>query len=330
MTINDLNTTVRSTNKVRSIVTIWKRQTQAPGHIVLGYFAEGVKRIGDRAIIRDPLFDCNAKAIRESDVNVVYNTFFNGSADVINKCRFAGKPIIVIEAGFIGRDLDNPWSGYWSAGYVSPKGGVKARADYCAEGAGADRWDLLREKFGVSLKHWNNGFADKPHGFATESNKSHGEANDKHILLVLQMRGDPSLEGVDSWEWARCAVKLLREHTERDIVIRPSPIDKGFPGIDGCYTSRHESIIDDLQDAWAAVTYSSNGVVEALLEGVPVFADGPSIAGDLACEDFDRIEDPYYPDSGLREQWANELAYSQWSGEECSAGKAWDRLRLCI
>ena len=79
--------------------------------------------------------------------------------------------------------------------------------------------------------------------------------------------------------------------------------------------------------AWAVVNWNSNPGVVAALNGVPVFTGPTSLAKPIANLDFDMIERPSMPP---REQWANDLAYTEWTVDEITNGEPLDRLSLVL
>ena len=70
--------------------------------------------------------------------------------------------------------------------------------------------------------------------------------------------------------------------------------------------------------------FRSNSGVEALLEGIPVFAfDDGSMAWSVCNRSLTDIESPSLPD---RTQWLNDLSYAQWTLGEMKEGLAWRHL----
>lgn len=126
-------------------------------------------------------------------------------------------------------------------------------------------------------------------------------------------------------EWERNAVAALRKVTDRKIVYRPKPSWTGAKPIEGTsFSPRSESLNDVLRDCHAVVTHHSNTAVDALVAGVPVFClEG--VASPLALDDLASIENPVTPDG--REQWAADVAWTQFSVKEMQCGLAWRHLK---
>lgn len=125
----------------------------------------------------------------------------------------------------------------------------------------------------------------------------------------------PSNHMVNFWElgdWLEETVATLKEHTDRNIIVRKKPkIKKGLP---------FEPLIDALQHTYAVVTFNSNVTTEAIQHGVPVFTHPMCAASCVGETDFTKIEEPVYPE---REKWFHHLAYSQFHISEMMGGGAW-------
>ena len=78
-----------------------------------------------------------------------------------------------------------------------------------------------------------------------------------------------------------------------------------------------------VQDAYAVINWSSNPATHAVLEGIPVFVGPSSLAYDVGNTDLSKINNPSKPD---RQQWLNDLAYTEWTTKEISEGKPLLRL----
>ena len=113
----------------------------------------------------------------------------------------------------------------------------------------------------------------------------------------------------DAHRWTTETIERLRQHTNREIVVKPK---NGPP------------MRDLLRQAWAVVSHSSVAAVEAAYLGVPVFGPKTSPAYPVGLADLSKIEEPIKPD---RDKWLRTLSYSQFSFNEIRNGKAWAVLK---
>ena len=247
----------------------------------------------------------------------------------------AGKPIFTIDTGFIRNKMEYEVASasgrcatpkfnsrdpstfsavddlmYYSIGCGDPKG----RANYCNRGVPSDRWAALK----IDEKPWRE--------------------TGRHILLLGSSRGR-GRHSIDIGSWYAAVIASIRQRTKREIVFRFNPRAGKRRGARESILqhvgkpakfsfSRNPRLEDDLQDAWAAVTWSSNAAAAAIIFGIPVFAgDKLCIAWDVANHDLAAIREPTMPD---RTNWLRELAYAQWNCREISSGVAWKRLRSSI
>lgn len=173
--------------------------------------------------------------------------------------------------------------------YAAGFNGLNGRADFKNKSSPIDRFLQL----GVEVKPWRQ--------------------DGRHIVVTGQVPHDASLENVDYGDWLMNVVGLIEAHTDRPVIYKEHPcVAPGRP------------LTDYLPDAWAVVTCNSNSAVEAAIEGIPVFAhDEGSMAWDIANKSLMAIGNPDMPD---RQQWLNNMAYSQFTPAEMGAGKTWAHL----
>lgn len=212
---------------------------------------------------------------------------------IIDEQHKRGKQVIVIEKGFVNRD------DYYMVGF----NGLNNRANFRVNHQPSDRWEQL----GVTLKPFHD--------------------RRKNIVICGQVPTDASVQNVDIIEWSVDTVKQAKRISTRPIVFRPHPlaIDR-TPAIIGAATSV-KPIEKELEDAFVVVTYNSNTAVEAIIEGVPAVAcDEGSMAWTVAGHDIRSINSPLVPVESFRQQWANNLAYTQWNINEFHEGLPWQHL----
>jgi len=142
----------------------------------------------------------------------------------------------------------------------------------------------------------------------------------RHIVVATQSETFYRMHlGMGRDDWAERTRREIACHTQRPILVchKPAP---PWPG-----QLPHLNFEEVLSGAWAVVTYSSSVAVKALIEGVPVFALGPSMAAPMASNDLARIEAPPRPRG--RWSWLAVLAANQWTREEMRRGRCWADLR---
>ena len=260
---------------------------------VVTAFAMGVSAHGHRVITIQP----EDKA--HCDVAVVFGVYKKNVAASIGRgavkelYEATGKPVIVLEKGFVRRDE------YYMAGV----GGLNNRAEFYNSDMPSDRWDAL----GVDLAPWSRG---------------------GYVLLCGQVPWDASVQHTDHIRWIQDTYDRLSREARLPVRIRPHPLGPDL-GIDKEIAADGD-LAEVLAGAAVVVTFNSNVAVDALLAGKPVFAaDEGSMAWRVANRDLTYINSPKAPD---REQWAYDLAYAQWNLEEMRSGEAWEHLNrgLCL
>jgi len=125
--------------------------------------------------------------------------------------------------------------------------------------------------------------------------------------------------GIDHDLWLQQTVETIKQHTDREIVIREKKI-------------RHERQLHDTiwaalqDDIYCMVTFNSIAAIEALCAGKPVFAMGPNAAHHFAKSDLSQIENPLIPDDEEIYKFFCHLAYCQFTKAEMKDGTAWSIL----
>jgi hypothetical protein len=162
-----------------------------------------------------------------------------------------------------------------------------------------------------------------------------------HILLCLQRNEGWSMGSVNIQDWAIEIINKIRQHSDRLIVVRPHPGDKQskailtpghplcrLPFSDNIKLSTNDSILDDLQNCWAAVNYNSSPVVSAAIEGVPIFvADKEKSQCAEISNEIENIEAPILHD---RQQWVERISMFHWKFSELQNGTCWQHMRKFI
>lgn len=204
----------------------------------------------------------------------------------------SGQRTLVLERGYVG-DRFNVWT---AAGFD----GLNGRADFCNAGKGPERWQ--RYHAGV-LRPWR-----APEG--------------DYVLLLGQVATDAAVRRTRITEWYERTARALRERGHK-VVFRPHPLAPPTGHIPGVAEVQQGTLAEALQGARWVVSFNSNASLLAVLAGVPtVTCDEGAMA--WAVTGHDPLEPPPRPD---RTQWANELAWTQWTQDELRSGAAWEHLR---
>lgn len=213
---------------------------------------------------------------------------------LIEACRVAGIPYLIMEAGYWpDRLIDRQTVKWTSLGF----NGLNGRAIFNTKDAPGDRF----AESGHELGPW----------------KHDGEG----YLIIGQIHSDAAVAGFDINGWYEQAAAEIRSLSDDPIWFRTHPLGNGLGvGIDE-YPGDLAQAIAEMR---CVITYSSNVAVEAVLAGTPAISLDPgSMAYPVTAHAVQAALEPEMPD---REQWVYNLAYSQWLDEEIASGLAWEHL----
>lgn len=215
-----------------------------------------------------------------------------------DKVISAGPPVLVMERGYVGDRLGKWTSLGWN--------GLNGRASFPLAQDGGARW---RENFDGVMQPWKDG--------------------GNYILLMGQIPGDASLNGLNIEAWCQDAAIALGTAHDLPIAYRPHPlaVGRGYRIKDVAGTFRFSGSLESaLEGAAMVATLNSNSGVDAVLAGVPTWAcDEGAMAWPVTGHALGQ-EAPR-PD---RAAWAAQLAWCQWMAPEIASGKAWEALRTCL
>jgi len=289
---------------------------------LLKNFSLGVRASGGIAI------DNNSYNYHPSEVGVIQGWLGEGNIStphlqlrktVIDNQINNKKYVVAVDSNlFLYADTANSLH-YLRYGFngVFPDTGI-----YCDTIVDPDRWKKISKNLNIALKDWR--------------------ANGNHILLLLQRNGGWSMGKVDIQDWARATISEIRRYSDRPIVVRTHPGDKGSrevirPGHKQCRIpfgrdvtlSTNVNLEDDLYNCWAAVNYNSSPVVGAAIKGVPIFVLDPpkSQCVEIANTDLSQIENPRMLD---RQPWVERLSMFHWNFDELKSGECWNHMRKFI
>jgi hypothetical protein len=241
-----------------------------------------------------------------SDIAVIFGVYKSKvpksfpRGNVFRQQRAKNLDVIVLETGYINRgDGENH---HYAAGF----NGLNGRADFKNKGMDDDRYLKLAKEFPAQT-------VLKPYCEPREKG---------HVLLCGQVPWDASVDHIDYVAWLNQTAEKLKDQTRRRVVFRSHPLAQ-IPGIRWVEYSK-APLWEDLTNATAVVTFNSNTGVEALINGVPVFAfDEGAMAWSICNKDLKNID---FPETPPRQRWLNDLCYAQWTLNEMKEGKAWSHL----
>ena len=247
--------------------------------------------------------NCNGN----SDVTVIWSVLWQGKMkgyqSIWEECQKKNTPVVVLEVGGIKRNET----------FKVGINGVNREADFANQTFDGERW----KKLNIELKPWRS--TGDTIIICGQHHRSH------------QWRNNPTMN-----LWFEQQINEIRKHTDRPIVIRPHPRNPtGFDiskwkNVTKVLPQRDYNTVDDtdfketLKQAWAVVNYSSNPAMMSLFNGIPVFVSEQSLCYDVGNTSLSNINNPAMPD---RSNWANKLAYTEWTTEEIKQGLPWQRIK---
>ena len=240
--------------------------------------------------------NCNGN----SDVTVIWSVLWQGKMrgyqSIWEECQKKNTPVVVLEVGGIKRNET----------FKVGINGVNREADFANQTFDGERW----KKLNIELKPWRS--TGDTIIICGQHHRSH------------QWRNNPTMN-----LWFEQQINEIRKHTDRPIVIRPHPRNPtGFDiskwkNVTKVLPQRDYNTVDDtdfkekLKQAWAVVNYSSNPAMMSVFNGIPVFVSEQSLCYDVGNTSLSNINNPAMPD---RSNWANKLAYTEWTTEEIKQG----------
>ena len=259
---------------------------------VFSAFEQGVQHLGHTAHDND----------LNADVAVIWSVLWYGrmakNKTVWDHFTKQGKPIIVLEVGALKRNIT------WKVAI----GGINNEAHF---GHTTNNDNARLTSLGVTIQDWK-------------------DTKDTNSIIICgqhqasyQWRNMPPVS-----DWISNTIREIRQHTDRPIKVRSHPrypfsFNKTGTNVVESVPKRIDIVQDfydfdaELSTAHCVVNWSSNPAIEAVLAGVPVFTGPDSLAHAVANHSFDTIETLVKPN---RQQWANDLAYTEWHVDEIALG----------
>lgn len=211
--------------------------------------------------------------------------------EIIRHCKKTGQPFLCLERGYIDR-----------MNFTSVNlNGLNGRSDFIA---GADYERVKKHRWGINPRYHDG----------------------KHHIIMGQVSGDSSLEGLDVYEWVKLKGIALRAEGIKPF-FKPHPLERMSAG--ALDTGPFLSVagvpifMGDMKEALYLAkqihTYSSNAAVDAWLAGVPCLSDSP----------VSMIFKHQMPDGRpfKEKEWLEDISYRQYNTQEFMTGQAWQIIR---
>ena len=283
--------------------SIFPNSTAINGKQIMLSYAKALTDAGETVVEND----------MDADVAIIWSVLFQGNMSgnykVWERFKSAGKPVIVLEVGAIKRNST------WRCGI----NGITGDAYHGPKNNPNDRF----KQFGLTLQPWSE---QKGHIVIC------GQHDDS---AQWQTHNDTSVA-----KWIYNTVESWRAYdTASTFIIRPHPRNKfswtelGPPDRLGWstiqYPNKVQNTYDDfdfekvLEDAKLVINYNSNPAIEAVLAGVPVMTHESSRCWPVANK-IEYMEKYATPE---RQQWANDLCYTEWTEQEILTGLPFKRIR---
>jgi len=134
------------------------------------------------------------------------------------------------------------------------------------------------------------------------------KTNGDYILIIAPSHFQIAYHNIGSW--VDDTIKILKQHTDRPIKVRDKKSMK--------------PLREEVQGAYAIVSHNSAVVVDAVVNGVPVFCDKMNMGVPIGLTDFTKIEQPIKPG---RLNWIYSLLANQFTMTEIKNGTAWRKVQ---
>lgn len=126
--------------------------------------------------------------------------------------------------------------------------------------------------------------------------------------------------------WLDHTLRVIKKYTDKPVVVREKPtqhiISPSNQIIKPLKFTHTNTIEQELENAWAVVTYNSAVTVQATIEGIPVICDQNNAAAPITNQ-LHNIDKPVFVD---REPWLHQLVYHQFRTIEMMNGAVWQML----
>jgi hypothetical protein len=292
----------------------------------------------------------NADAYVTTGVKGYYKSY-GKQYDYITQTK---KPVIVFEGASFRRGISVGDENYYYR--VGLNDYTFNRGVFYNENSKPDRWNMIQKEQGIEIKPWRN---KGDYILVCLQNPTDTSLNDLYTQevkdkLTRYTKGDDIQYNYINYLYS--VVLKISKFTKEPIVIRFHPrflekygampsrkVKGGFftrfkqKGMQneviysGNYDGWNETnggagFQKDLDNARVVVSFSSNAMVESVCEGIPTISlSRTSHAWPVSYHNLDIISENNIQGFD-RQQWLNNLAYTQWKQEEIESGYVHERL----
>lgn len=264
--------------------SLWTKYGALNSKPVFDAFREAVEKCGHTVEENDP----------NADVDVIWSVLWSGRMAPNKQIFDSSKPTVVLEVGGIQRGLT------WKIGLD----GISRT--YCLQSFGNN--DCRVQQLGVHLKPWR-------------------EKGDNILICCQNPKSQQWKRMPEPKVWLQDTIIKIREHTDRPIIVRQhprAPLRGAMPKLKNVsyqtpkkIPGTYDEFNYNLENVHAVVNHSSNPGPQAIIKGVPAFVGCDSLAYPVGNTDFADIENPEMPE---RQQWLNDLVYTEYTLSEIRLG----------
>jgi hypothetical protein len=193
-----------------------------------------------------------------------------------------------------------------------------------------DRWNTIKKAQDIQVCDWRTGKG----GYALICLQ---KVNDSTLIPMHETHGKYR-------HWLMLVINQIRNiYPGLPIVIRPhlrtkySSYKEILGYIEGVTLSKTwedrtffeggKGLQEDLSGARFVVSYNSNVLTQAVLQGIPSFCYDIRSMASPVCLTPDQLANPKHAQFINREPWLHNLAYTQWTRKEIRDGQAWNHLK---
>ncbi len=244
--------------------------------------------------------------------------------------KSTGRPYLVCELSAFRQNsyLGNPDDWYYTLGWFH----FLRQGFFHNNNSSKRRWRQIQEQQNIEIKPWRTKARDNAYALiclqkATDStlipmHETHGKYRNWLLQVINQIRNVyPGLPIV-----IRPHLRT-KQSSYKNILGNIAGVTLSKTWEDRRFHEGGKGLQKDLDGARFVVSYNSNVLTQAVLEGIPSICWDIRSAASPVCLDpsqLSNLEDVLKID---RTQWLHDLGYTQWSRAEIRDGRAWQHLK---